>query len=340
MPTRTPSVRSYSPVSTRHHQPPRRRGRWLAAAIFAVAAFSLVHVSTSNAAANIPEIHSGIAKECVDAYHSGTSAGTAVDVWNCNDSKAQTWTVNRFAIEHAANMCLSVQNDSKQANSVIVLESCSGAPGQVWLRDQSGFYNPNSGLCLSAPIKQKQGPLQLASCNSLSQAREQWVPNGAAITTSCQQGSKGEKIACIAAREWTTWQSGTPDHETLLTRYTGNTPYEAWCADFVSYVYREAGYPFKNALAGWNENNANSIQYYGFTKHDPSDYTPQPGDVAYFDYEGGHVEIVVSGGTHPTFIYGNSATIDPTTGNGQMQANTIIDDGSMGQLVYYLSPHN
>ena len=339
MPNRTPSSRSYSHVTMRQAKPQHHRGRWLVAAVLAVATFSFVHVSTGHAAANIPKIRSGVASKCLDAYHSGTTPGTIVDAWNCNDSKAQTWTINRFAIEHTNNMCLSVKNDTKQANSPIVLEPCSSAPGQVWLRDQSGFYNPNSGLCLSAPTTQKQGPLQLASCAQLSQAHEQWLPNGTAITTSCQQGSKGEKVACDAAREWTTWQSGAPDHETLLTRYTGNTPYEAWCADFVSYVYREAGYPFKNALAGWNENNANNIQYDGFTKHDPTDYIPKPGDVAYFDYEGGHVEMVVSGGAHPTFVYGNSATIDPTTGNGQMESNTMIDDGDMGQLIYYLSPN-
>ena len=124
-----------------------------------------------------------------------------------------------------------------------------------------------------------------------------------------------------------------------MTGYTDGAPYEEWCADFVSYIYKEAGYPFTGGETnGWDENNANKIQFMGFVKHDPANYTPKPGDVGYFNYNGGHVEIVISGGAHPTFIYGNSATIDPTTGNGQMESNTIVQDGSLGHLVYYLSP--
>ena len=77
----------------------------------------------------------------------------------------------------------------------------------------------------------------------------------------------------------------------------------------------------------------------GYTIHYASTgYLPKPGDVAFFNYSAGHVEIVISGGKQPTFIYGDSGTIDPTTGNGQMKANTILGNVS-GQVVYYLSPN-
>jgi cell wall-associated NlpC family hydrolase len=147
-------------------------------------------------------------------------------------------------------------------------------------------------------------------------------------------------VACYAEKEWTTWQSGGISHDTLLNSYTNGSPDEEWCADFVSYVYKEAGYPFTQGSSnGWDENNANYIQYMGFAMHSASSgYVPKPGDIAFFNYNAGHVEIVVSGGSHPTFIYGDSATIDPTTGNGQMKANTILSD-SDGQIVYYLSPN-
>jgi len=66
---------------------------------------------------------------------------------------------------------------------------------------------------------------------------------------------------------------------------------------------------------------------------------PLAGDVAYFNYGGGHVEIVVSGGQTPTFVYGDSGVTDPTTGNGQMTTNTITQKANEGQLIYYLSPN-
>jgi hypothetical protein len=146
-------------------------------------------------------------------------------------------------------------------------------------------------------------------------------------------------VACYAERQWAAWQAGSSNHQALLTDYTDGNSYEEWCADFVSYVYREAGYPFTNGERdGWDEYDADNIQYMGLTMHAASNYTPQPGDIAYFDYPGGHVEIVVAGGPHPTFIYGDSNTIDPTINNGDMNEDSLTSDGAAGQVMYYLSP--
>jgi hypothetical protein len=156
----------------------------------------------------------------------------------------------------------------------------------------------------------------------------------------CNVGTKGDQVACYAKRQWAAWQSGSAIHEALLTDYTQGNTNEEWCADFVSYVYKEAGFPFENGERNnWDEYNANNVQYMGFTLHPAGSYLPRPGDVAYFNYPGGHVEIVVSGGTHPTFVYGDAGTIDPATGNGDMTENSFTSDGTAGQVVYYLSPN-
>jgi cell wall-associated NlpC family hydrolase len=126
----------------------------------------------------------------------------------------------------------------------------------------------------------------------------------------------------------------------LLNDYTEGNINEEWCADFVSYIYREAGYPFTDGERNnWDQYTAGDVQYMGFTLHPAGSYMPEPGDVAYFDYPGGHVEIVVSGGKHPTFIYGDAGTIDPATHNGDMTENSFTNDGAAGQVVYYLSPN-
>ena len=159
---------------------------------------------------------------------------------------------------------------------------------------------------------------------------------GASLACS---GTEGQVVACEAAKQWITWQTGTPSHNALLNDYSDSNGYEEWCADFISYIYQEAGHPFTNGERnGWDEYLAGNIQYQGFTYHDAANYLPQTGDVAYFDYSGGHVEIVAVGGPKPIFIYGDSGTTDPSTGNGQMAENTITDDGTEGQVIYYLSP--
>jgi hypothetical protein len=291
----------------------------------------------SHAVGVSPEIKSGVSGYCLDDHSDSSSSNAEVDSWGCNDSGAQAWTLGIASIKHGGNLCLAVEDNGTTVGDKVVLNACNQAAGQVWLRDQSGFFNPNSGLCLSLPNSQTGEQLIVASCSYLSQPYEVWTSD---MDTKCVVGTEGNKVACYAVQEWTNWQSRTPNHETLLNTYTGGSPYEEWCADFVSYVYKEAGFPFTGGETNrWDENIAGNIQNMGFTYHQVSGYVPKPGDVAYFDYSGGHVEIVVSGGSTPTFVYGNSAIIDPATGNGEMEANTIASKGSEGQVVYYLSPN-
>jgi hypothetical protein len=319
--------------------PARRRRKWpLALLALALVGTFIFHSIVGHALADMPQLVSGVNGLCLDDFHNDTSTKAVVDVWKCNASAAQNWAVATTAITHESR-CLTVQAGGKTARSVR-LRNCSDETGQVWLRTKAGFFNPGSGLCLQTAGRQNGDLVRADSCGALGTGQGIWKPtnsDGNAIAQPACGNTRGEKVACAAEKEWAMWQTG--DHEALLTSYTGGTPYEAWCADFVSYVYREAGYPFTRADGGWNENVADDVQNHGFTRHEAgSGYVPKPGDVAYFNYNGGHVEIVVSAGKTPTFIYGNSGQNDPATGNGQMAANTITDDGDNGRVIYYLSP--
>lgn len=90
---------------------------------------------------------------------------------------------------------------------------------------------------------------------------------------------------------------------------------EAWCADFVSWVYKEAGYPFTGGSSGgWRIAGGAALQGYFATNEiffTPGGKDPQPGDVIGFKASGsitGHVGIVksYSGGTVYT-IEGNAS---------------------------------
>ena len=311
---------------------------WVIVLIVGFSVLMTFHSVTSHAAGVSSDVKSGIKGYCLDDHDDSASAGAAVDSWRCNDSEAQTWTVGISSIKHGDSLCLAVDRNGTSTGDKVVLNACNTDPGQVWLIDQGGFYNPNSNMCLALPNDQTTQQLVIASCSYVSEGYEQWQ---SASPPSCKDTTGGERIACFAVQEWSSWQTGNPSHETLLNTYTDGAPYEEWCADFVSYVFKEAGSPFTGGETnGWDENIANNVQYQGFTLHPAILYIAQPGDVAFFDYAGGHVEIVVSGGPTPTYVYGNSATIDPTTGNGQMEANTISDEGTLGQVSYFLTRNN
>ncbi len=312
----------------------------IAAVIGSVWFFTFMNL---RAHAAVPEIKSGVSGLCLDDYKGLETASAKVDAWGCDETTAQAWRATDTQLIHNDNYCLAVLNDATATGSRVALNPCSSDPGQVWLSDNGGYKNPNSGLCLSVPNNQSGVSLTITNCHVLSESGQHWSPvtdKGSSYTTSCNSGNEGQRVACEAVKQWTVWQTGSPNHNTLLNNYSDGNGYEEWCADFVSYVYQTAGYPFSQGeRSSWDEYNANNIQYQGFTYHNAAGYEPQPGDVAYFDYAGGHVEIVISGGPTPTFVYGDSGTIDPTTGNGQMEANTIQSDGSFGQVVYYLSPN-
>lgn len=328
-------IRQPQPSSKHHHG---TRLLFFALAVCG-AYFGLTHALNRHTTAATPAIYSGVHGYCLDVHDSAATAGSPVGSWQCNGSSAQSWTRSLFTLKYHDTLCLSVQHDATVAGAPIVVDPCTNdAPGQVWLATRGGLENPNSGQCLGLPDGHTGIQLTLTPCDKLGGPAATW--SSSQLATDACPAAKGPRIACMAAKEWGLWQSDAANHTALLTAYTDGAPYEAWCADFVSYIYKEAGYAFTGGEAdGWDESNANNIQNMGFTMHSPDSYTPKPGDIAYFDYDGGHVEIVASGGKTPTFIYGNSGTTDPTTDNGQMAANTITQDGTLGSLQYYLSPN-
>lgn len=346
----------YTYTSTGYRQPPPRRqtaypppptkkkhhhGLIVAVLFFAIiCALPLMH---THAQVATQDIRSGIAGKCLDDYQGLTKMNTKLSIRECNGTTAQGWVVTTARIIHDNTYCLSVQGNGVSAGSHVVLNHCDQSPGQVWLRDRSGFENPNSGMCLS--VLSNSAMVGITPCHTMSEQSQQWTAafvHESSYTPTCDGSTEGDRIACAAEQQWSLWQTGSPSHTTLLNQYTDGNGYEEWCADFVSYVYKQAGHPFtQGERNGWDEYNANVIQYLGFRIHPAgSGYIPRTGDIAYFNYAGGHVEIVIRGGTTPTFIYGNSGTIDPATGNGDMEANTITNDGELGQVIYYLSPTN
>lgn len=280
---------------------------------------------------------------CLDIKNDLIKNNTPIDLMTCNHTDAQNWLINLGMIKHSS-YCLTITNNYKSVDKV-VLYKCTNAPNQVFLPTGGGFINPNSGLCLS----QVNNSPALSKCLVNYNSTQNWLyynlhNNKITLRNSlnCMVAlSLNEKLACQAMLAWDNWNQKNSNHFKLLSMYTDNNAYEEWCADFVSYIYHISGHSFSNGERnGWDEYNANYIKYQGFNLHMAnSSYVPQPGDVAFFNYPGGHVEMVVVGGKHPTFVYGDSATIDSQTGNGNMATNNILVDGNKGQVVYYLSPN-
>jgi predicted alpha-1,2-mannosidase len=88
--------------------------------------------------------------KCVDDSGAGTSNGTAIQIYTCNGTSAQTWTVAPDHTLQVLSDCMDVTDGATTAGTKIQLHTCNGTEAQQWQQNSSGeLVNPFSGLCLT-----------------------------------------------------------------------------------------------------------------------------------------------------------------------------------------------
>jgi hypothetical protein len=114
----------------------------------------------------------GVSGLCVDDRSSSTTDFNAIQIWGCNGSAAQQWTVVAAGSTlHVLGKCMDVGNGGTADGSTIDLYDCNGSGSQVFIPQSNGsLLNPQSGKCLDDPNSSTtQGTqLQLWDCNGTS----------------------------------------------------------------------------------------------------------------------------------------------------------------------------
>ena len=91
----------------------------------------------------------GIAAKCVDVAGGSTANGTAVQLFDCNDTPAQRWSATPDGTVEALGKCLDVAGGGTAAGTVVQLYECNGTGAQQWRRRaDASLLNPASGRCL------------------------------------------------------------------------------------------------------------------------------------------------------------------------------------------------
>ena len=187
------------------------------------------------------------------------------------------------------------------------------------------------------------------SCNSSSPT----------TASSSQLSQIRQNVVCIATNELKEhWLPITPTTQYSYYKTYTQGATEQWCADFVSWVYNQAGYPFAGG-GGWRFPGVIDIYNLGelnqkFHWHSStSGYVPQPGDLAiHYDptltnpYY--HVNLVVAVNTATqtvTYIGGDQPNpIAPVTYYGTSNSNSVVSSGpgvgyyNNGDIKGYVSP--
>ena len=108
---------------------------------------------------------------CLDVRSANNADGTPVQVYTCNGTGAQQWTVATAVTGaggtlQALGKCLDISAAGTANGTKVQLYTCNGTVAQVWQHQSNGeLVNPNSGKCLDDTGSGGSGTqLQIWSC--------------------------------------------------------------------------------------------------------------------------------------------------------------------------------
>jgi glucosylceramidase len=117
----------------------------------------------------------GYGGKCVDVAGANSANGTAVQLYDCNGTNAQQWTVAADGSLQALGKCMDVTGAGTANGTQVQLYDCNGTGAQQWRHQANGeLVNTNSGRCLDAtgPSSANGTRLQIWDCTD--GANQQW----------------------------------------------------------------------------------------------------------------------------------------------------------------------
>jgi hypothetical protein len=120
-------------------------------------------------------IHSGFANKCVDVAGASSTNGTAVQLYDCNGTGAQNWTVASNGSLQSLGKCMDVTSAGTANGSKVQLYDCNGTASQVWTKSGSTLVNPQSGKCLDATGNTSANGTRLQIWTCAGGTNQQWT---------------------------------------------------------------------------------------------------------------------------------------------------------------------
>ncbi len=113
---------------------------------------------------------------CVDDRSASTANFNPVQVYTCNGTAAQQWTVVQAGSTlHVLGKCLDINGGGTADGTTVDLYDCNGTAAQVFIPQPDGsLYNPQSGKCLDDTGWSTTPGTQLQIWDCTGQANQQW----------------------------------------------------------------------------------------------------------------------------------------------------------------------
>ncbi|MEJ2855125.1 MULTISPECIES: ricin-type beta-trefoil lectin domain protein [unclassified Saccharothrix] len=118
----------------------------------------------------------GLAGKCVDVAGAATANGTAVQLYTCNGTAAQSWARGTDGTLRALGKCLDIAGPSSADGTVTHLWDCHTGSSQKWAHDSSGrLVNQFSGKCLDVTGNTSADGTRLQIWTCTTGANQKWT---------------------------------------------------------------------------------------------------------------------------------------------------------------------
>ncbi|GIE85437.1 chitosanase [Actinoplanes regularis] len=126
----------------------------------------------------------GLGGKCIDVAGSATANGTAVQLYDCNGTAAQQWTVgNTDATIRALGKCMDVTAASTANGAKIQLYDCNATGAQKWTVSNGTLINTASGKCLDVTGKSTANGTRLQIWTCAGGTNQTWTMPGGSTPT-------------------------------------------------------------------------------------------------------------------------------------------------------------
>lgn len=118
----------------------------------------------------------GLDGACVDVAGANTANRTAVQLYECNGTQAQHWTMASDGSVRALGKCLDVADGSTANGALVQLYDCNGTGAQRWVYSEGrDLVNPQANKCLDAKDVSSANRTRLQIWECTGGANQKWT---------------------------------------------------------------------------------------------------------------------------------------------------------------------
>ena len=153
--------------------------------ILAVLVFTFLGITSqleTYAASHLAGTFVGLADKCLDNQHSVTADKNKIQLYHCNGTNAQKWTLANDGSLHSnngqANYCLDIPGSSKAEYTNLQLYHCNGTNAQKFTLTNNHIVSNLTGFCATVRYSETTDSTRIwmKSCHDMSS--QKWTYSG------------------------------------------------------------------------------------------------------------------------------------------------------------------